>query len=62
MWWLPQLPVNGDFSAEGTKGQRIYADPLTNTIIVQFAVKGGGDYPYRKISRYLSGLPFTYPK
>jgi CubicO group peptidase (beta-lactamase class C family) len=62
LWWVPQLAVNGDFSAEGTKGQRIYVDPLTNTIIVQFAVKGGGDYPYRKISRYLSGLPFAYPK
>lgn len=61
LWWLPQLPVNGDFSAEGTKGQRLYVDPLTHTIIVQFAIKGGGDYPYRKISRYLSGLPCAYP-
>jgi len=61
MWWLPQLPVNGDFSAEGTRGQRLYVDPLTRTIIVQFALKGGGDFPYRKISRYLSGLPFAYP-
>jgi len=62
LWWVPQLPVSGDYSAEGTRGQRIYVDPLTNTVIVQFAAKGGGDYPYRKISRYLSGLPFAYPK
>jgi CubicO group peptidase (beta-lactamase class C family) len=62
LWWVPQLPVNGDFSAEGTKGQRLYVDPLTHTVIVQFALKGGGDFPYRKISRYLSGLPFVYPK
>lgn len=61
LWWLPQLAVNGDFSAEGTKGQRLYVDPLTHTVIVQFAVKGDGDYPYRKISRYLSGLPYAYP-
>lgn len=61
LWWLPQLSVNGDFSAEGTKGQRLYVDPLTHTIIVQLAVKGDGDYPYRKISRYLSGLPCAYP-
>jgi len=61
LWWVPQLPVNGDFSAEGTRGQRLYVDPLTRTIIVQFASKGGGDFPYRKISRYLSGLPFAYP-
>jgi CubicO group peptidase (beta-lactamase class C family) len=62
LWWLPQLPVNGDFSAEGTRGQRLYVDPVTRTIIVQFASKGGGDFPYRKISRYLAGLPFDYPE
>ncbi|AOM77924.1 serine hydrolase domain-containing protein [Pedobacter steynii] len=62
LWWVPQEGVNGDFAAEGMRGQRLYIDPLTNTIIVQFALKGAGDYPYRKISRYLSGLPFVYPK
>jgi len=61
LWWIPQEGVNGDFAAEGMRGQRLYIDPLTNTIIVQFALRGAGDYPYRKISRYLSGLPFSYP-
>lgn len=61
LWWIPQQGVNGDFAAEGMRGQRLYIDPLTNTIIVQFALRGAGDYPYRKISRYLSGLPFSYP-
>lgn len=62
LWWLPAEGRNGEFAAEGMRGQRLYMDPLTNTIIVQFAGKGAGDYPYRKISRYLSGLPFAYPK
>jgi CubicO group peptidase (beta-lactamase class C family) len=62
LWWVPQLGVNGDFSAEGTKGQRLYVDPLTHTIIVEFALQGAGEFPYRKISRYLSGLPYAYPK
>ena len=62
LWWLPQEGINGDFAAEGMRGQRLYVDPLMHTIIVQFALRGAGDYPYRKISRYLSGLPFTYPK
>ncbi|WP_158798583.1 serine hydrolase [Pedobacter sp. L105] len=62
LWWIPQQGVNGDFAAEGMLGQRLYMDPLTHTIIVQFADKGAGDYPYRKISRYLSGLPFAYPR
>ena len=61
LWWIPQQGINGDFAAEGMRGQRLYVDPLTNTIIVQFAFRGAGDYPYRKISRYLSGLPFSYP-
>lgn len=61
LWWIPEQGVNGDFAAEGMRGQRLYIDPLTNTIIVQFAFRGAGDYPYRKISRYLSGLPFSYP-
>jgi CubicO group peptidase (beta-lactamase class C family) len=62
LWWIPQQGEKGDFAAEGMRGQRLYMDTLTHTIIVHFADKGAGDYPYRKISRYLSGLPFTYPK
>ncbi|WP_421945804.1 serine hydrolase domain-containing protein [Pedobacter sp.] len=62
LWWIPQEGENGDYGAEGMRGQRLYIDPKTNTIIVQFANRGSGDYPYRKISRYLAGLPFSYPK
>jgi CubicO group peptidase (beta-lactamase class C family) len=62
LWWIPQEGDNGDYAAEGMLGQRLYIDPKTNTIIVQFADHGAGNYPYRKISRYLSGLPFGYPK
>lgn len=62
LWWIPQEGNNGDYAAEGMLGQRLYVDPKTNTIIVQFADHGAGNYPYRKISRYLAGLPFTYPK
>ncbi|MCZ4242968.1 serine hydrolase domain-containing protein [Pedobacter punctiformis] len=62
LWWIPQTGDNGDYAAEGMLGQRLYIDPKTNTIIVQFADHGAGNYPYRKISRYLAGLPFSYPK
>ncbi|TCD19837.1 class C beta-lactamase-related serine hydrolase [Pedobacter psychrodurus] len=62
LWWIPQEGDKGDYAAEGMLGQRLYIDPKTNTIIVQFADHGAGNYPYRKISRYLSGLPFSYPK
>lgn len=62
LWWIPQEGDKGDYAAEGMLGQRLYVDPKTNTIIVQFADHGTGNYPYRKISRYLSGLPFSYPK
>jgi CubicO group peptidase (beta-lactamase class C family) len=62
LWWIPQEGDRGDYAAEGMLGQRLYVDPKTNTIIVQFADHGAGNYPYRKISRYLAGLPFSYPK
>jgi len=62
LWWLPQQGATGDYAAEGMRGQRLYIDPATNTIIVQFARGGAGDYPYRKVSKYLSGQPFKYPK
>jgi len=62
LWWIPQEGDHGDYAAEGMLGQRLYIDPKTNTIIVQLADRGAGNYPYRKISRYLSGLPFSYPK
>ena len=45
LWWIPQTGENGDYAAEGMLGQRLYIDPETNTIIVQFANGGAGDYP-----------------
>jgi len=53
-WWIPQdIAAEGDFAAEGLRGQRLYVNPKTNTIIVQFAEAGYGGFPYRKISHYL---------
>jgi len=51
-WWIPQEGSEGDYSAEGLRGQRLYVHPATKTIIVQFAERGGGGYPYRKIAHY----------
>lgn len=61
LWWLPQQGDKGDYAAQGMGGQILYIDPKTNTIIVQLADGGKPDYPYRKISRYLSNMPFQYP-
>lgn len=61
LWWIPQQGVKGDYAAEGMRGQRLYVDPATHTIIIQFSGRGAGNYPYRRISHYLSGLPYTYP-
>jgi CubicO group peptidase (beta-lactamase class C family) len=52
-WWIPQDSTNeGDFAAEGLRGQRLYVNPKTNTIIVQLADDGYGGFPYRKISHF----------
>lgn len=51
-WWIPQEGREGDYAAEGLRGQRLYVHPATKTIIVQFAERGGGGYPYRKIAHY----------
>lgn len=53
-WWLPQENFVGDFSAEGLRGQRLYVNPKENMIIVQFARKGYGGYPYREIADHFS--------
>ncbi|BFP42125.1 serine hydrolase [Flavobacteriaceae bacterium GF1] len=53
-WWLPQEGFEGDFSAEGLRGQRLYVNPKENIIIVQFAHRGYGGYPYRNISSHFS--------
>ncbi|PIG95673.1 hypothetical protein CS542_10375 [Pedobacter sp. IW39] len=55
-----QEGVTGDYAAEGMRGQRLYIDPSTHTIIVQFQKRAGDILSER--CRYLSGLSFTYPK
>ncbi|RZL06285.1 MAG: class C beta-lactamase-related serine hydrolase, partial [Pedobacter sp.] len=62
LWWIPLKGSAEDYTAEGMLGQRLYVDPVTNTIIVQLAEKGAGDYPYRKIARYLAHKEFNYPE
>ncbi|WP_299531249.1 serine hydrolase [Ulvibacterium sp.] len=54
-WWLPQENYEGDYSAEGLRGQRLYINPKENIIIVQFAKRGYGGYPYRAIAQHFSG-------
>ncbi len=61
-WWLPQEKFEGDFSAEGLRGQRLYVNPIKNIIIVQFANRGYGGYPYRTISDHLSNHNNTSPR
>ncbi|WP_422081184.1 serine hydrolase domain-containing protein [Ulvibacterium sp.] len=53
-WWLPQENYEGDYSAEGLRGQRLYVNPKENIIIVQFANRGYGGYPYRAIAHHFS--------
>ncbi|MEM6806314.1 MAG: serine hydrolase [Bacteroidota bacterium] len=57
-WWIPTEGKEGDYSAEGLRGQRLYVHPPSKTIIVQFAERGAGGYPYRKIAKYFEGLSF----
>ncbi|MEM1257176.1 MAG: serine hydrolase [Bacteroidota bacterium] len=56
-WWLPQEGFEGDFSAEGLRGQRLYINPIENIIIVQFANGGYGGYPYRTIAKHFAENP-----
>lgn len=53
-WWLPQENYEGDYSAEGLRGQCLYVNPKENIIIVQFANRGYGGYPYRAIAHHFS--------
>ena len=55
-WWIATEGREGDYSAEGLRGQRLYVHPPSKTIIVQFAEKGAGGYPYRRIASYFELL------
>jgi hypothetical protein len=61
-WWHAIQPPHGDFFAEGSRGQRLYVDSRTNTIIVQLANQTRQDFPFRKIVAYLNGQGWAYPR
>jgi len=61
-WWHAIQPPHGDFFAEGSRGQRLYVDSRTNTIIVQLANQTRQDFPFRKIVAYLNGQDWEYPR
>ncbi|WP_350285186.1 serine hydrolase domain-containing protein [uncultured Croceitalea sp.] len=58
-WWLPQTGFEGDYSAEGLRGQRLYVNPNEKIVIVQFANRGYGGYPYRTISNHFATKPLS---
>jgi len=62
-WWIPMHDWNheGDFFADGSRGQRIYVNPRAHLVIVQLADMSAQEFPFRKIAHYLMGEPFHYP-
>ena len=61
-WWHPLQPHTGDFYADGSNGQRVYVDPASKTIIVQLANMSDQDFPFRKLTAYLIGATWNYPR
>jgi CubicO group peptidase (beta-lactamase class C family) len=63
LWWIPlqDWSRHRDFYADGAKGQRLYGHAATGTIIIQLADDDRHDFPFRRIARYLSGQPYSYP-
>lgn len=53
--------AEGDFFADGSRGQRIYVNPRAHLVIVQLANESAQDFPFRKIAHALMGEPFRYP-
>jgi CubicO group peptidase (beta-lactamase class C family) len=51
-WWFSTIEPVGDFYADGYKGQFLYVNPNTKTVIVKFSDVGDEfhDMPFRKIS------------
>ena len=64
LWWIPMQnwSADQDFFADGSRGQRIYVNRRLHTIIVQLADASAQDFPFRKITHYLAGEPYTYPR
>jgi CubicO group peptidase (beta-lactamase class C family) len=57
-WWFSTLEPIGDYYADGYKGQFLYINPSTNTVIVKFSDIGDEfhDMPFRKIAESLNRL------
>jgi CubicO group peptidase (beta-lactamase class C family) len=62
-WWIPMRDWTRerDFFADGAKGQRLYVHRPSETIIVQLADSDEQDFPFRRITHYLLGEPYSYP-
>jgi CubicO group peptidase (beta-lactamase class C family) len=62
-WWIPMRDWarERDFLADGAKGQRLYVHRPSETIIVQLADSDEQDFPFRRITHYLLGEPYSYP-
>jgi len=56
-WWIPLEYPRGDFYADGYKGQFLYVNPNTATVIVKFSDVGEQfhDMPFRRIAEQLAG-------
>ena len=57
-WWFSTVEPVGDFYADGYKGQFLYVNPSTKTVIVKFSNVGDEfhDMPFRKISASIQSL------
>ena len=62
-WWIPMRDWarERDFYADGAKGQRLYVHRPSGTIIVQLADSDEQDFPFRRITHYLLGEPYSDP-
>ena len=62
-WWIPMQDWDdeGDFFADGSRGQRIYVHPRSRIVIVQLANESAQDFPFRKLVHHLMGEPYRYP-
>lgn len=55
-WWIPLPAPRGDFYADGYKGQFLYVNPTTQTVIVKFSDVGDEfhDVPFRRIAESIA--------
>lgn len=55
-WWIPLPFPRGDFYADGYKGQFLYVNPNTSTVIVKFSDVDDEfhDVPFRRIAEHIA--------